>query len=94
MHSVDRHLYLISYNTQTSTMIVKSMLIVLLLALEGCGSAPKKPAQPEEQPKAQITKPRTDNSKLFPVYSRKYKIVKAAKNEWYTSAGKILDRWG
>jgi len=82
VHIVDRHLNLISYNTQTSTMIVKSMLIVLLLALVGCGSAPKKPAQPEEQPKAQETKPRADSSELLPVHSRKYKIVKAANIEW------------
>jgi uncharacterized protein YceK len=50
VHIVDRHLNLISYNTQTSTMILKSMLIVLLLALVGCGSVSKKPAQPEKQP--------------------------------------------
>ena len=64
-------------------MIVKPLLIVLCLALAGCGSAPKKPAQPQAQPKkVQKVQPRVASSGELPVYSRKYKILEAAKREW------------
>ena len=63
-------------------MIMKPLLIVLFLALAGCGLAPKTPhAQPETPPQAQETKPRTGSESLT-VDSRKYKIVEAAKEEW------------
>jgi len=62
-------------------MIMKPLLIIFF-ALACCGSAPKKPAQPEEQPNAQETQPSADSSESLPVDSRKYKIVKAAKDEW------------
>ena len=61
---------------------MKPLLIVLFLALAGCGSTPEKPVQPEEQPKTQKTQPRAVRSKSLPVHSRKYKIVKIANNEW------------
>ena len=79
---LDRYLNLISYNIQASIMIMKPLLIVLFLALAGCGSAPKKPVQLEAQPKVQETQLRADRSKPLRVGSRKYKIVQAAKNEW------------
>jgi len=63
-------------------MIMKPLLIVLFLALAGCGSVPEKPAQPEEQPKTQKPQPPAVRSKLLPVHSRKYMIVKIANNEW------------
>jgi hypothetical protein len=81
LHIIDRHLNFISYNIQTS-IIIKPLLIVLFLAFAGCGSAPKKPVQPEKQPKAQEIQPRASSPKPLRVGSRKYKIVEAAKNEW------------
>ena len=63
-------------------MIMKPLLIVLFLALAGCGSAPKKPVQPEEPPKKQKIQPRVVRSKSFPVHSWKYMIAKIANNEW------------
>jgi hypothetical protein len=63
-------------------MIAKTFLFILLLSLAACGSAPKKPEQPEEQPKAQETKPRADSAQSPPADSWRYKIVEAAKKEW------------
>ena len=63
-------------------MITKPLLIALILALVGCGSAPKIPAQPEEQPKAQETEPQADNSESPPLGFRQYRIVEAATAEW------------
>ncbi len=62
--------------------IMKPLLIAMLLALAGCGSAPKTPAQPEEQPKTQETEPQTDRADSPPVGSWKYRIVEAANSEW------------
>jgi hypothetical protein len=76
------HLNLIFYNIQASIMTIKPLLILLFLALTGCGSAPKKPMQPEAQPKAQESQPSVDHSKPLRVGSRKYKIVQTAINEW------------
>ena len=61
---------------------MKPLLIVLFLALAGCGSTPEKPVQPEAPPKTQKTQPRAVRSKSFPVHSWKYKIAKIANNEW------------
>jgi len=63
-------------------MIVKPLLIVLFLALTACSSAPEKPEQPEDQQTAQETQASADSLASLPVNSRKYKIVKAAKDEW------------
>jgi hypothetical protein len=57
-------------------------LFISLLNLAACSSAPQKPAQSEEQPKEQKTQPQDLRSESLPVYSRKYKIMKAALNEW------------
>ena len=62
-------------------MIVKPLLIVLFLALAACGSAPKKPAQPGEPPKAQASK-QPDTAESPPADSWRYKIIEAAKDEW------------
>jgi hypothetical protein len=63
---------------------MKPLLIVLFLALTGCGTAPKEPVQPEARPKAHEiqSQPRAERSKPLRVGSRKYKIVQAAKNGW------------
>jgi len=63
-------------------MIVKPLLIFLSLTLAGCGSAPEKPVQTEEQPEAQETQPPADSLTSLTVGSWKYKIVEAAKHEW------------
>ena len=66
------------YFFKASTVITKPLLIALLLALVGCGAAPKIPAQPEEQPKAQEAEPQADNSESPPLGFRQYRIVEAA----------------
>ena len=61
---------------------MRHLLIVLILPLAGCGSAPEIPAQPEESPKAQETVPQADSSQSPPLGYRTYKIVEAANSEW------------
>ena len=80
--SVNSHLHFISYNSQASMMIVKPLLIVLFLTLAGCGSTPEKPERSEEQAKAQETQPAAESPESLPAYSRKYRMVEVAKNEW------------
>ena len=70
------------YFSKASTVITKPLLIVLILALVGCGAAPKIPAQPEEQPKAQEAEPQADKSESPPLGFRQYRIVEAATAEW------------
>jgi hypothetical protein len=65
-----------------ATVITKPLLIALILALVGCGAAPKIPAQPEEQPKAQEAEPQADSSESPPLGFRTHKIVEAANSEW------------
>lgn len=61
---------------------MRPLLIVLILALAGCGSAPKLPAPVEEQPKAQETAPQADSSESPPLGYWTYRIVDAANSEW------------
>jgi hypothetical protein len=64
-------------------MTVKPLLIVLFLALAGCGTAPTKPVQSEAQPKqAHKTRLHAGRSSPLPPHYRKFKIVEAAKHEW------------
>jgi Uncharacterized protein conserved in bacteria (DUF2272) len=65
-----------------TTVITKPLFIALILALVGCGSAPKTPALPEEPPKAQEIEPQADNSESPPLGFRQYRIVEAATAEW------------
>ncbi len=65
-----------------TTVIAKPLLIALIVALVGCSSAPKMPAQPEEQPKAQETEPQVDSSGPPPLGFWQDRIVDAAKSEW------------
>ena len=65
-----------------TTVIANPLLIALILALVGCSSAPKTPALPEEQPKAQEIQPQADNSESPALGFRQYRIVEAAKSEW------------
>lgn len=65
-----------------TTVIAKPLLIALILGLVGCGSAPKTPALPEEQPKAQETEPQVDSSGPLPLGFWQDRIVEAAKAEW------------
>jgi hypothetical protein len=61
---------------------MRLLLVVLILALAGCGSAAKIPAQPEEQPKAPETAPQADSLEAPPLGYWKYRIVEAANSEW------------
>ena len=61
---------------------MKPLLVVLFLALAGCGSVPEKPAQPKAQPKTQETEQLAESSESPPVGSVRYKIVEAANSEW------------
>jgi len=65
-------------------MIIRALLVGFLVALAGCGSTPRIPAQPEEQVQAQAeeAQPAADSPESPPVGSRKYRIVEAAKHEW------------
>lgn len=63
-------------------MIVKPLLILLFLALAACSSAPQKPGQPEEQQNAQESQASADSLASLAINSRKFKIVKAAQDEW------------
>ena len=69
-------------NSTFKRIVAKPLLIVLFLALAGCGSTAKKPVQFEEQPKTHETQPPADSSKSLLAGSRKYKIEEAAKHEW------------
>jgi hypothetical protein len=87
---VNSHPYFISCNSQASMMIVKPLLIVLFLALAGCGSAPGKPGQFEEQAKTQKLQSAVESPELLPVVSRKYRMVETAKNEWVGVTKSVL----
>ena len=59
--------------------MMKSLLIILVLSLAGCGSTAKKP--PATAPNAEIVAPRQSTDQL-PIDSWKYKIIEAATGEW------------
>ena len=61
---------------------MRFLLIVLALALAGCGSAPEIPAAPEQEAEVQETAPQADSSESPPLAYWKSKIVEAANSEW------------
>lgn len=62
---ISAHARYMAYHNRSSiqapTVIAKPLLVALILALVGCGSAPKVPVQPEEQPKAPKIEPLPDH---------------------------------
>ncbi len=70
------------FRYQASTVTTKPLLIALIFAMVGCSSAPKMPAQPREQTKAQETEPQVDSSGPLPLGFWQDRIVEAAKAEW------------
>jgi hypothetical protein len=61
---------------------MKPLLIILFLALAGCGSAPMMPVQPEAQPMAQEPEADVESPEYRPLGYWQGKIVEAAKTEW------------
>jgi hypothetical protein len=70
------------FRIHASTVTTQPLLIASILALVGCSSAPKIPAQPEEQPKAQETEPQVASSGPPSLGFWQDRIVEAAKSEW------------
>ncbi len=62
-------------------MTLKSLSLVIVLVLAGCGTAEKKPPAVETPP-AESALPKRETTAEIPVDSLKYKIVEAAKEEW------------
>ncbi len=92
---ISAHARYMAYHNRSSiqapTVIAKPLLVALILALVGCGSAPKVPVQPEEQPKAPKIEPLPDHSELPALGFWQYKIVEIAKSEWVYFGQQIVE---
>ena len=62
---------------------MRILLVVLVLALTGCASAPEIPAPPEQEAEVQETAPQADSPESPPLAYWKSRIVEAANSEWF-----------
>ena len=61
---------------------MRILLVVLVLALTGCASAPEIPSPPEQEAEVQETAPQADSPEAPPLAYWKSRIVEAANSEW------------
>lgn len=61
---------------------MKILLVVLVLGLTGCASAPEIPAPPEKEAEVHETAPRADSPESPPLAYWRSRIVEAANSEW------------